>query len=248
MADDWEDEKWETAPAVLPTPSRSQRENDVPDDWDDEDADDSEEPVVAAAAPKPPALMKSSKRIANALKEKEAAQREAARERAMQREKELAEMDEASRKLEMQKIVEEADLDNARDLFMGTNAGGDSSRLPPAGDTLDTMMPKTEQDLSEYASMLTEKCRKFNLDPRRATRYVVFVKDVMRGLTMDLGADDAKEIATYMNTISNVKLEEFKKAKGGAKKKTSKKATVRVDRADSDMYGSYHDELDDAFM
>jgi Translation initiation factor eIF3 subunit len=79
---------------------------------------------------------------------------------------------------------------------------------------------------------------------------VFFVKEVMRGLTVDLGPDDAKDLAAHMNIISNLKLEEYKKAKGGAKKKVSKKTAVRVDRNDTDMLdSSYRDGYDnDDFM
>lgn len=248
MADDWEDDDWESMPAAPSAVAGSQHDDEVPGDWDDEDAEVENEPISTAAAPKPSAPMKASKRIANALKEKEAAETAAARERAIQREKQLAEMDTTARKLEMQKIVEEADLDNARNLFMGQNSGADKFDAPLAEKTLDSMQPKTDQDFMEYASLFTDKCRKFNSDPRRTSRYLLFVKEVMRGLTADLGVDDAKEIATHMNTISNMKLEEFKKAKGGAKKKSSKKAAVKVDRAQDDMYESYSHDLDDAFM
>jgi translation initiation factor 3 subunit J len=258
MGDDWEDDDWEAAPAAPVTaPAAAVARGgavsgitaaSVPDEWDDEDAGVEDEPSSISAAPRPPAPMKQAKRLAQALKEKEALELEAARARAIAREKNLAEMGEAARKLEMQKLVEEADLDNARDLF-GSGGGAGAAADVPAGDNLDTMNPKSEEELAKYATMLTDKCRKFNSDLRRTARYVTFVKEVMRGLTVDLGPDDAKELATNMNTLSNLKLEEYKKAKGGAKKKVSKKAAVRVDRGDDMLDSSYRDEFDnDGFM
>lgn len=243
MADDWEDDDWESAqtPAVAGGGKTA-----APDDWDDEDSVPVPAAAEAAAAPKPSAPMKQSKRLALALKEKEAAEQAAAVERAIRREKELAAMDESARKMEMQKIVEESDLDNTRELFMGGEKSAGAAFGPPVGDTLHSLDPKTDAELARYANLLVEKCRKFNKDPRRTARYMVFVKEVVRGLTADLDADDAKEIATHMSTISNVKLEEVKKARGG-KKKTSKKANIRValDQEDDMRNGSYADEYDE---
>jgi translation initiation factor 3 subunit J len=251
MADDWEDDDWASAPVVAPAArvvgGGAAVAVSAPDDWEEEDSVPEPEPVEAAAAPKPSAPMKQSKRLAVALKEKESAMQAAAVERAMRREEELAAMDEASRKLEMQKIVEASDLDNARDLFMGADKpASTASAVPRAGDNLDTLEPTTDAELARYAKILTDKCRKFNKDSRRTARYMVFVKEVVRGLTADLDADDAKEIATHMSTISNVKLEEVKKARGG-KKKPSKKANVRValDQDDDMRSASYVDEYDE---
>lgn len=243
MAEDWEDDDWESTPAPAPTAANAS----APDDWEDEDVEPAVAPALAAAAPKPSAPMKQSKRIALALKEKERAEQAATVERALKREAEMSAMDEASRKMAIQKIVEESDLENTRDLFMG---GGESkSRMLPGedGETLHTMNPTTPEELAKYASMLTEKCRKFNKDKRRTARYMVFVKEVVRGLCVDLDAEDAKELAMHMSTISNVKLEESKKARGGGKKKTSKKANVRVglDRADDIRDDYANDGLDD---
>jgi translation initiation factor 3 subunit J len=248
MADDWEEDDWEAAPA--PAPSASGAAAALAEDWEDEDSAPVAAAAEVAAAPKPSAPMKQSKRLAQALKEKEAAVQAAATERAMRREVELAAMDDAARKLEMQRIVEEADLDNARELFMGRDkppvgAAADA----PAGDNLDTLNPPTDAELARYAIMLTDKCRKFNRDPRRTARYMVFVKEVVRGLTADLDAEDAKDVATHMSTISNVKLEEVKKARGG-KRKAPKRAAVRVALdQDDDMQGSsYADNEYDEFM
>lgn len=245
MADDWEEDDWESAP--VPAPGAAG--DGAPDDWEDEDAAPESAPSVAAAAPKPSAPMKQSKRIALALKEKERAEQAAATERALKREAEMAAMDENSRKMAMQKIVEESDLENARDLFMGGGETNSRSTSGGPGDNLHSMTPATPEELAKYAAMLTDKCRKFNKDKRRTARYMVFVKDVMRGLCVDLDAEDAKELATHMSTISNVKLEESKKARGGGKKKPSKKANVRVgfDRAD-DIRDDYADDGMDDFL
>jgi translation initiation factor 3 subunit J len=260
MGDDWEDDDWHASAPALPASApgavrgggavAAVVEAAAPDDWEDEDAGVQEEPAAAAAAPRAPAPMKQAKRLAQALKEKEALELEAARARAIAREKKLAEMDDAAKKLEMQRIVEEADLDNARDLFGADDTTTGAPAGMPVGENLVTMHPKTEEELAKYAAMFTEKCCKFNADLRRTARYVFFVKEVMRGLTADLGPDDAKDLAAHMNIISNLKLEEYKKAKGGAKKKVSKKTAVRVDRNDTDMLdSSYRDGYDnDDFM
>lgn len=242
MADDWEDDDWESAP----TPALSKPPTEAPNDWEDEDAEPEQAPVQVAAAPKAPAPMKQSKRIALALKKKEEAEREEAIQRLQAREKRLAEMDAASRKLEMQKLVEEADLDNARNLFMdnGSRSSLSKDHIPPDLENLHTMNPSTDEELTRYAKMLTEKCQKFNKDPRRTARYMVFVKDVFRGLSADLGPDDVKELATHMNTISNVRRDEYKKSKGQKKKPPKKTTAVRVD-VDDLADTTYADEYDD---
>jgi translation initiation factor 3 subunit J len=233
MADDWAEDDWESAPAPAALGGGA-----ALDDWEDEDIGPAAEPADEAAAPKPSAPMKPSKAKALALKEKENAELALVRERALAREKRLAEMDDSARKLEMQRLVEESDLEHAKDLFMG----GEDRKAPhaPAGDNLHTFSPITDADLAKYAGMIAEKCATFNKDKRRTARYMVFVKEVVRGLTDDLNADDAKELATHMSTISNLKLEESKKARGG-KKKVPKRTAIRVERDDDDNLEASYD-------
>lgn len=234
---DWEDDDWDSgAPAksVLPPTVAP-----VLDSWEDEDASEEEE-APEKKAPEP-APMRPAKARALALKERERKENERLREKALAREKELDELSAAERKMRMQKIVEEADLDNARDLFVGSAADADG--FIDEAPTLENFTPKTEEEFKKYADMLGTKCRSFNTNPKRTLRYVTFVKDVIRELSKELGADDAKDLSTFVGLLSNEKREAFKKSKGHKKKSASKKAHVKVDKA-SDIRDDDYDDFD----
>lgn len=236
----WDDEDWEAPSAAAPLPITV---GGGPEGtWDDEDvSEEGEEEVLK----KPSAPMKPSKALKLALKAKEAEEQRLETERLLERERNLSAMSAIERKMEEQRIIEEADLENARDLFMDGKAGrGDSA--PPAEPTLDNFKPVTDEDFKKFATMIGDRCAELNSNPRRTLRYVTFVKDVIRGLTKDLGPDDAKDLSTFMGLLSNEKRDEFKKSKG-IKKKASKKAHVRVDRAD-DMRENDYDDFADDFM
>lgn len=240
MSGNWDDEdEWEAegsaAPAkVAPVAGGTGA-------WDDEDESGGEEDVAAA---KPSAPMKPSKARALALKQKEAEEAERERQRVLARDRELAALSDFERKARIQEIVEESDMDNARDLFM---EGGKAGVVVPQGDTVDTFKPVTDADYTKYAGMVGDKCCALNDNPRRTMRYVAFVKDLMRAVTKDLGPDDVKDLASHMGVISNEKRDEFKKSKG-FKKKTSKKTTLRVDRAGDMRDDSFADFDGDVFM
>lgn len=243
----WDDEDWDadTAPAPIPIPPPSSGGADL-GNWDDEDLS---EPEDTPALKKPPAPMKPSKLRALALKKKEEEEMREAAERALAREKEMAEMSAVERKMRQQQIVEEADLENAKDLFMG--GASTDGMLPPAEPTLDTFKPETEADFKKYATMISDHCQELSnltgpAKKKQVGLYVNFVKELVRGLTKELSPDDAKDLATFMGLLSNEKRDQFKKSKG-FKKKTSKKTHVKVER-DDDMRGDPYDDFADDFM
>lgn len=236
----WDDDDWDT----VPEPS-----NPPPvggfgvGNWDDEDLEDPNEDPDKDLK-KPSAPMKPSTLRAKKIKEKEEAELKRAAEKALAQQKELDELDAVERKLRQRQIVEEADFENTKDLFMG--GGSKEGMLPPAEPTLDTFSPKTDADYKKFVTMVGEKCCMLNDNPRKTGRYVTFVKDLMRVLTRDLGPDDTKDLSAHMGIIGNEKRDEFKKSKG-FKKKTNKKAHVRVDRA-ADMRDDNFDDFADDFM
>eukprot|EP00177_Eucheuma_denticulatum_P007698 GFKZ01013998.1.p1 GENE.GFKZ01013998.1~~GFKZ01013998.1.p1 ORF type:complete len:238 (-),score=68.26 GFKZ01013998.1:884-1597(-) len=234
----WDDEDWEAPGAGAPPSLPSNPTG----NWDDEDLSDDEPAVVLK---KPSAPMKQSKALKLALKAKEAEEQRLETERLLERERKMNEMSAVERKMEQQRIVEEADMDNTRDLFMD-GGSGEGGMAPPAEPTLDNFKPVTDADFGKFARMVGDRCAELNTNPKKTLRYVQFVKDVMRGLTRDLGPDDTKELSTYMGFISNEKRDQVKKQRG-VKKKTNKKGQVRVDRAD-DMRNDTYDDFADDFM
>lgn len=235
----WDDEDWDAPSATAPPPITV---GGGPEGkWDDEDVSEEEESELK----KPSAPMKPSKALKLALKAKEVEEQRLETEQLLERERKLNAMSSIERKMEEQRIIEEADLENARDLFMDGKVGNDDM-APPSEPTLDNFKPVTDEDYKKFAAMIADRCTQLNSNPKRTLRYVTFVKDVIRGLTRDLGPDDAKDLSTFMGLLSNEKRDEFKKSKG-IKKKTSKKANVRVDRAD-DMRDDAYDDFADDFM
>lgn len=226
----WDDEDWDDSQVVAGGESLG--------DWDDEDAEEEPEPELK----KPSAPMKPKKALERMLKEKEEEEKKREVERILAREKELAEMPETERKRHQQQLVEDADLETARDIFSGVAL----SDVPTSEPTLDTFTPVTDADYAKFAQMIGERCVKLNDNPRKTGRYVDFIKDVLRIVTRDLGPDDAKDLSTFTGLLSNEKRDEFKRSKG-VKKKTNKKASVRVDRAD-DVRDNGFDDLADEFM
>lgn len=237
----WDDDDWEDTPAPLAPAGHPITGGAGLGDWDDEDAESEPEAPVKIA----PAPMKPSKARAKALKEKEDEERQKEIARVLAREKEMEEMSSVERKMREQQIVEAADLENAKDLFMG-GSGEQGSKVPTGEPTLDTFQPSTDAEYSKFAKMISERCCKLNTNPRRTGRYVDFIKEILRGVTKDLGPEDTKDLSTFVGLISNEKRDEQKKSRG-IKKKTNKKTHVRVDRAD-DMRETTYDDFADDFM
>lgn len=226
----WDDEDWDDSQVVAGSEPLG--------NWDDEDAEEEPEPDYKKIS----APMKPKKALDRALKEKEEEERQREVERILAREKAVAEMSATERKRHQQQLVEDADLETARDIFSGVVL----SDTPTTDPTLDTFEPVTDADYAKFAEMVGERCAKLNDNVRKTGRYVEFIKTAMRIMTRDLGPDDAKDLSTFMGLLSNEKRDEFKRSKG-VKKKTNKKVSVRVDRAD-DVRDNGFDDLADDFM
>ncbi|CAN1769858.1 Eukaryotic translation initiation factor 3 subunit J, partial [Linum perenne] len=97
------------------------------------------------------------------------------------------------------------------------------------GKDLDSFIPKSEADFSEYAELISEKL----LRPyEKSFHYIGLVKAVVRLSTSGLTATQAKEIALSVTAVANEKLKAEKEAgkkKGGGGGK--KKQQIRVDKS-----------------
>lgn len=110
-------------------------------------------------------------------------------------------------KLRQQRSVEEADYQNTSELFGIKSRGGVS---------LNDFIPKSEDDILEYAEMISRKIRPFE----RSFHYMTLLRALLRHSVASMKGSDAKEVASSMTAIVNEKLKAERKAAAG-KKKTS---------------------------
>ncbi|CAN1275248.1 Eukaryotic translation initiation factor 3 subunit J [Linum perenne] len=117
--------------------------------------------------------------------------------------------------------------DTAAELTVSDN--NRSSNNDDKGKDLDSFIPKSEADFSEYAELISEKL----LRPyEKSFHYIGLVKAVVRLLTSGLTAAQVKEIASSVTAVANEKLKAEKEAgkkKGGSGGK--KKQQIRVDKS-----------------
>ncbi|KAJ0463411.1 putative eukaryotic translation initiation factor 3 subunit J [Helianthus annuus] len=102
-------------------------------------------------------------------------------------------------------LVEEADYKNTAELF-ASKQGDDK--------TIDTFIPKSENDFLEYAELISNKLRPIE----KSFHYIGLLKHVMRLSMTSLKAADAKEVASSVSAIANEKLKAEKEAAAGKKK------------------------------
>lgn len=193
-------------------------ENDVKESWEDE-----EEPAPAPAPAPTPSVAKSTKKPSAKTAEKKETTAEPATQEVL---------DPVAEKLRQQRLVEEADYKSTAELFAKT--GNEKS--------LDSFIPKSENDFLEYAELISNKLRPFE----KSFHYIGLLKDVMRLSMKSLKAADAKEVASSVTAIANEKLKAEKEANAGKRKTAAKKKQLLVDKPDDDVAaaGGY-DALDD---
>ena len=222
--DDWEDEQ--IAPIDLNKKEVTKSkwddedvdENDVKESWEDED-----EPAPAPApAPAPKTTEKAPKKSEKAA-EKKGKNVEPVKEEPL---------DPVAEKLRQQRLVEEADYKSTKELFGG---GGKDEK------NLDTFIPKSESDFSEYAELISHRLRAFE----KSYHYIGLLKAVMRLSMVQLKGADAKDIASSVTAIANEKIKAEKEANAG-KKKGGKKKQLIVEKPDDDFASSdRYEALDD---
>ncbi|KAM0037959.1 putative eukaryotic translation initiation factor 3 subunit J [Helianthus anomalus] len=200
--------------------------------WDDEDVDedgikdsweDEDEPAPPPVVAPPPAVKAPKKSTVKPAQEKAKAV-EAAKE---------VPLDPLAEKLRQQRLVEEADYKNTAELF-ASKKGDDK--------TIDTFIPKSENDFLEYAELISNKLRPFE----KSFHYIGLLKHVMRLSMTSLKAADAKEVASSVSAIANEKLKAEKEAAAGKKKTGGKKKQLLVDKPDDEaVVNAGYDGYDD---
>lgn len=217
--EDWEDEQ--VPPLVAKDQPKSKwddedvDEDDVKESWEDEDEPDPA-PVVKPPpemAPKKPAVKSTEKKgnTADVVKDQP--------------------LDPLAEKLRQQRLVEEADFRSTAELF----AKKDDEKL------LDSFIPKSESDFSEYAELISHKLRPFE----KSYHYIHLLKTVMRLSMTSMKAADAKEVSTSVSAIANEKIKAEKEANTGKKKTGGKKKQLHVGKPGDDLAGDTYDALDD---
>ncbi|KAF9618023.1 hypothetical protein IFM89_039420 [Coptis chinensis] len=216
---DWEDEP------VSPVPKKALIET----NWDDEDAEDDgikeswedEESIPEPLLEPEPSAPKSIK--------KAGAKSTESKGKAVVEEKEEV-LDPVAEKLRQQRLVEEADYKSTTELF--ARKGDEKS--------LDTFIPKSENDFLEYAELVAHKLRPYE----KSFHYINLLKATMRLSMTSLKGAEAKEVASSITAIVNEKIKAEKEATAG-KKKPAKKKQVLVDKPDDDLAASGYEALDD---
>ncbi|XP_009800562.1 uncharacterized protein LOC107769716 isoform X1 [Nicotiana tabacum] len=219
--EDWEDEQ---IPDLL-------KKDQPRSKWDDEDAEDNdikeswedEDETTPVPKPEPPVEKPSKKPTAKSSEEK-------GKKVAVDRDE--VPLDPVAEKLRQQRLVEEADYRSTAELF--AKKGGDDK-------TLDSFIPKSESDFSEYAELISHKLRPYE----KSYHYIGLLKDVMRLSMTALNGQDANEVSKSVNAISNEKIKEEKEANTSKKKTGAKKKQLQVDRADDDAVINAYDGYDD---
>ncbi|XP_027342873.1 eukaryotic translation initiation factor 3 subunit J-A-like isoform X2 [Abrus precatorius] len=187
-------------------------EDDVKESWEDED-----EPAQAPVAPAAKPVEKAPKISSERDTEKSGKNEEP--------------LDPVAEKLRQQRLVEEADYKSTKELF---GARADEKNI-------DSFIPKSESDFSEYAELISDKLHPFE----KSFHYIGLLKAVMRLSMTSLKGADAKDIASSITAIANEKLKAEKEANAGKKKTVGKKKQLHVDKPDEDLVTEPYDALDD---
>ncbi|KAG6779046.1 hypothetical protein POTOM_015413 [Populus tomentosa] len=140
-------------------------------------------------------------------------------------------LDPLAEKLRQQRLVEEADFRSTAELF----GKKDDEK------SLDSFIPKSESDFSEYAELISHKLRPFE----KSYHYIHLLKTVMRLSMTSMKAADAKEVSTSVSAIANEKIKAEKEANTGKKKTGGKKKQLHVGKPGDDLAGDTYDALDD---
>ncbi|KAH7459613.1 hypothetical protein PRIC1_012693 [Phytophthora ramorum] len=235
--DSWDDDEFE-----VPSVTETQQ---VAANWDDEEEEE-EKPIVAAksepAAPKGPLKPKQLKKMK--LKEIEEKQK---MEIALTKARLAAQAEETDdqRRAREKASIEEADFEMAIDAFAGappkpTVAAGDDADA--AVSALRLLSLADHEHLGDVvSSRLATSNSKYALE---------CIKVILTKASVNLTADDMKEITTIVNVIKNDKIASAK-PKGKKKKQTGKQGYANVERnvgnggAGGKSYAGFEDTYDD---
>ncbi|KAI8053472.1 eukaryotic translation initiation factor 3 subunit J [Syncephalis plumigaleata] len=243
MADNWEDEDFDTA-VVVPPPKPNWDDEDVDDgeikeSWEDSDEEKETKQATSAAAParkKVPLAQRIAERNAeNERKRQEIANRKAAAS------SEDEDEDPAERKKRLAALEQAADLENANDMFRGVTVQDKDN-----ADKINGMNPKTKEEFEAFKTALVERIETFKNNRFYASMVDGLVTEVCRSLK-DV---DIRKISSALSRIANDKQREAK-AKEKKKGASTKKPSVQVSSSaiDTTDYGGAYDDGDyDDFM
>ncbi|KAG7394975.1 hypothetical protein PHYBOEH_004416 [Phytophthora boehmeriae] len=234
--DSWDDDEFE-----VPSVAEQQK---VAANWDDEEEE--EEPVVVAkaepAAPKGPLKPKQLKKMK--IKEIEEKQR---LEIAMTKARLAAQADETDdqRKAREKASIEEADFEMAIDAFAGAPPKPAAGATNDADEAISAMRLLSLADHEHLGDVVSSRLATSN------SKYALeCIKVILTKASVNLTADDMKEITTIVNVIKNEKIAAAK-PKGKKKKQTGKQGYANVERnvgnggAGGKNYAGYEDTYDD---
>jgi translation initiation factor 3 subunit J len=248
MADSWEDYEAEETIAVAQgayVHDEGADDEDVKDSWDIDDDDENEENQQQTNAP-----IKKKRTLQQAIEERKQAEEKKKQELLERRAKEQAETEEdpAERRRRLAQLERDADMENTVDLFSGVTVTASTAALAAStaakgAVSLDTMQPKTKQELEDYATALNKKIQGWKLKSSLMTSFLdTFFREVVDGLDYA----DIRKLSSSLSTIANEKQRLEKERKSGGKK-SGKKAQVKVSveepaaAATYDNYADYDD-------
>lgn len=234
MADDWEDEDWETADIKLNVPAA---------------------PVAALEGEtRGAALLAAANKVdlskfanedeggENDADEKHAVPKPQPKKKEEKKWKETAPVDQplddpVAEKLRRQRLVEQADYEAARELF------GASGVKP-----LESFLPKSVKDFEDFAAEIANRAV---LTHKESKNYKVLIKALLKLVCEPLTSEEAKEVEATAGTIRADKIK-AEKAKA-AEKKPAKKSLAGAGKGssaglDDFVYGDDYADDGDDFM
>eukprot|EP00246_Nothoceros_aenigmaticus_P013567 TRINITY_DN4749_c0_g1_i3.p2 TRINITY_DN4749_c0_g1~~TRINITY_DN4749_c0_g1_i3.p2 ORF type:complete len:218 (-),score=47.99 TRINITY_DN4749_c0_g1_i3:1525-2178(-) len=194
------DDDWDADDFVPAAPLVSKLEPNV-NLWAGEDAGEEEVKASWEDEDKPKAILAPARPKAEKKKEKEKPSDSKGKKVGIVDER-LA--DPVAEKLRQQRLVEEADYQATTELFGQTKQ---------EHQTLESLIPKSEEDFLEYAELLALKLKPFE----KSYHYLTLVKSLVRLSVTSLKAADAKEVASTLTVIANEKLKVEKDSAGKKK-------------------------------
>jgi len=206
-------------------------DDDVKDAWDADSDDESKEDKAAdgaaAAAAKAPANKKKAK-LRSKIALREAAENQA--------DEDLTPEEKAAEKLRAMKMEENAQMKLTRDM-LGVE-GGEGG--------LDSMVPVTKEEFTEFAKALCEKIRLFN----NSEHYNGLLESITKDLVIDMSVPTLKKVKIHVEGMHSTRLKE---EKSKTKKPVGKGKTSLKNDLDKDLFGGgrgggmddYGDDMDD---
>uniref|UniRef100_A0AAV1VH61 EIF3j n=1 Tax=Peronospora matthiolae TaxID=2874970 RepID=A0AAV1VH61_9STRA len=233
--DSWDDDEFEVPPVTQPQIS--------PATWEDEEAEDEPVPAVkpdlpaaTKALPKPKQLKKMK------LKEIEEKQK---MDIAFAKARLAAQTDETDeqRRAREKASIEEADFEMAIDAFAGVPSKPTAGVTNDVDANVSAFRLLSLADHEQFGDVVSTRLAASN------SKYALeCIKVILTKASVNLTADDMKEITTVVNVVKNEKIAAAK-PKGKKKKQTGKQGYANVERgvgsSGGKAFAGYEDTYDD---